>query len=322
MNHLALSTELQNSPVLTSGPAMQRFKDILVVYDGNVGAEDALNQAIMLAKANQARLTLVDLIEEGRYTAHSVNERQRRLKRLLPAIKADTITSVDAKVLVGIPFLEIIKEVLKNKHDLVVASAEGGRVVEAVFFGSTVTHLIRKCPCPVWIVKPGQPVPYGRILAAVDPKPHDRTSDDLNRKIMDLATSLARMTSGSLDIIHAWDVSGQDQDTLASEAPSSVYKAILEQHENQHRERVEALLQHYDLDDVAHQLLLPRGLPHKRIIDTVQDYDVDLIVMGTVNRTGIPGLLIGSAAETVLEAAHCGVLAVKPAGFATPVGLH
>lgn len=301
---------------------MQRFQDILVVYDGNVGAEDALNQAIMLAKANQAKLTLVDLVEEGRYTVNSVNERQRRLKRLLPAIKADAIETVRAKVLVGIPFLEIIKEVLKNDHDLVIASAEGGRVVEAVFFGSTVTHLIRKCPCPVWIVKPGQPVPYGRILAAVDPKPRDPNSDALNRKIMDLATSLTRMTDGRLDIIHAWEVTGQDQDTLASEAPSTVYDAIIRQHEDQHRERVEALLQHYDWDGLAHRLLLPRGLPHQRIVECVQDHDVDLIVMGTVNRTGIPGLLIGSAAETVLEAAHCGVLAVKPAGFVTPVGLH
>ncbi len=301
---------------------MQRFKDILVVYDGHVGAEDALNQAMMLAKTNQAKLTLVDLVEEGRYTLNSVNERQRRLQRLLPAVKADSIESVAAKVLVGIPFLEIIKEVLKSDHDLVIASAEGGSVVDSVFFGSTVTHLIRKCPCPVWIVKPGQPVPYGRILAAVDPKPNDPTGDDLNLKIMDLATSLARMTSGGLDVVHAWEVTGRDQDTLASETPSAVYEAILRQHEQQHRQRVERLLERYDLDDLSYRLLLPRGLPQQKIVEIVQDNDVDLIVMGTVNRTGIPGLLIGSAAETVLEAVHCGVLAVKPTGFATPVGLH
>jgi nucleotide-binding universal stress UspA family protein len=305
-----------------SGADMQRFKDILVVYDGNVGAEDALNQAIMLAKANQAKLTLVDLVEEGRYTANSVHERQRRLQRLTPMVKADTNEQVDAKVLVGIPFLEIIKEVLKNGHDLVIGSAEGGSVVDSVFFGSTVTHLIRKCPCAVWIVKPGQPVPYGRILAAVDPKPNEPGNDDLNRKIMDLATSLSRMTNGGLDVVHAWDVTGRDQDTLASEAPGTVYEAILRQHERRHRGQVETLLQDYDLDDLAHRVLLPRGLAQQKIVEIVQENDVDLIVMGTVNRTGIPGLLIGSAAETVLEAVHCGVLAVKPSGFTTPVGLH
>jgi len=45
----------------------------------------------------------------------------------------------------------------------------------------------------------------------------------------------------------------------------------------------------------------------------------DLVVMGTVSRTGIPGLLIGNTAEVILNNLECSVLAVKPADFATPV---
>ena len=141
----------------------------------------------MLAKANEARLTVVDLAEEGRYSFNSLKERERRLQRLVPAIRTDSVDDVSAKVLVGTPFLEIIKQVLRHGHDLVIAGAEGGSVVKSVFFGSTVTHLIRKCPCPVWIVKPGQTVPYGRMLAAIDPELDDPTNGGLNVKIMDLA---------------------------------------------------------------------------------------------------------------------------------------
>ena len=43
--------------------------------------------------------------------------------------------------------------------------------------------------------------------------------------------------------------------------------------------------------------------------------------MGTVARTGIPGLLIGNTAETILQRVDCSVLAVKPDGFVSPVGL-
>ena len=43
--------------------------------------------------------------------------------------------------------------------------------------------------------------------------------------------------------------------------------------------------------------------------------------MGTVGRTGIPGLFIGNTAETVLRQVHCSVLTVKPEGFETPVRL-
>lgn len=301
---------------------MRRFQNILAVYDGSIGAEDALNQAMILARANGAKFKVVDLIEEGRYSFNSIKERERRLQRLLPTIRAESVEAVQGRVLVGTPFLEIIREVLREEHDLVIASAEGGSVVKSVFFGSTVTHLIRKCPCPVWIIKPGQTIPYGRILAAVDPKPDDPTREGLNTKIMDLATSLARMNGAGLDVVHAWDVTGNDRDTVESEAPPAVHEAILAKHEDRHRDAVCTLLQRYSLAEIDYETLLPRGLPQQMIVELVQNRDIDLIVMGTVNKTGIPGLLMGNAAETILEAVTCGVLAVKPEGFVTPVTLN
>jgi nucleotide-binding universal stress UspA family protein len=300
---------------------MKRFKNILAVYDGNIGTEDALDQAIMLAQRNQARLTIVDLIEPDRQSSNVIQERQRRLQRLLTGVKADSIEEGNARVLVGTPFLEIIREVLREQHDLVIASAEGGSVVKNVFFGSTATHLIRKCPCAVWIIKPGQRVPYVRILAAVDPKADDPSSASLNIKIMDLSTSLARMSGAELNIVHAWEVTGKDHDTLASEAPAATHKAILERHEAFHRDAVGSLLQSYSLADINHEILLRRGMPQQVIVELVQDRDVDVIAMGTVTKTGIPGLLMGNTAETIFSAVTCGVLVVKPDGFVTPVTL-
>lgn len=52
-----------------------------------------------------------------------------------------------------------------------------------------------------------------------------------------------------------------------------------------------------------------------------QELNADLVVMGTVSRTGIPGLLIGNTAEVILNNLECSVLAVKPSGFVTPVTL-
>jgi hypothetical protein len=47
-------------------------------------------------------------------------------------------------------------------------------------------------------------------------------------------------------------------------------------------------------------------------------HEVGLIVMGTVIRTGIPGLLIRNTAETVPQQVRCSMLAVKPDTFASP----
>jgi nucleotide-binding universal stress UspA family protein len=48
---------------------------------------------------------------------------------------------------------------------------------------------------------------------------------------------------------------------------------------------------------------------------------VDLVVMGTVGRGGIPGLLMGNTAEAILQQVDCSVLAIKPPGFVTSVAL-
>ncbi|MDZ7749444.1 MAG: universal stress protein [Halofilum sp. (in: g-proteobacteria)] len=60
--------------------------------------------------------------------------------------------------------------------------------------------------------------------------------------------------------------------------------------------------------------------PAAEVVPTLaQELDAELVVMGTVGRTGIAGLLIGNTAETILERLASSVLAVKPPGFRTPV---
>ena len=69
------------------------------------------------------------------------------------------------------------------------------------------------------------------------------------------------------------------------------------------------------------QAIHRRGEPEAVIPQFVVDHGVDLVVMGTVARRGIPGLLIGNTAERILRKLPCSVLAVKPDGFVSPVGL-
>jgi nucleotide-binding universal stress UspA family protein len=66
---------------------------------------------------------------------------------------------------------------------------------------------------------------------------------------------------------------------------------------------------------------LLKGDPADVIAEFAKARQVDLIVMGTVGRAGLPGLLIGNTAESILQRADCSVLAVKPDGFVSPVTL-
>ena len=297
---------------------MRRFKNILAVYGDAIGADDVFTQAVELARANKARLTLVDVLSERYATPASLEERRKRLNRLVPAITAEGVTSVSVDVLIGTPFLEIVRHVLAAGHDLVIASADDGMSLRNVYFGSTATHLMRKCPCPVWVVKPGQSSRYSSILACIDPNEPGGESE-LDTKILELSTSLAKANGADLHIVHAWDVEGKDRGTLSSEVRDKTRELILRNHEARHREKVHALLESYEQARTPHRLHMPRGMPQRVIVELVDQHNVDLIVMGTVSRTGIPGLIIGNAAETVLSVVRCGVLTVKPEGFVSPV---
>ena len=86
-----------------------------------------------------------------------------------------------------------------------------------------------------------------------------------------------------------------------------------------HESWLNGLLARHPLSGIRHNVHLLRGEPAEVIIELAAKRNIDLIIMGTVARTGIPGLFIGNTAESVLRQVDCSVLTVKPMGFVTPV---
>jgi nucleotide-binding universal stress UspA family protein len=104
---------------------------------------------------------------------------------------------------------------------------------------------------------------------------------------------------------------------LPSEECERVFRTSRENYER----RFERCLADVDLSGVEVASRVLAGPPGVRIPEYATEKDVELIVMGTLGRTGIAGLLIGNTAETILAQVECPVLAVKPEGFVTPVTL-
>ena len=50
----------------------------------------------------------------------------------------------------------------------------------------------------------------------------------------------------------------------------------------------------------------------------VGEHEIDFVVMGTVARTGLAGLLMGNTVERVLGRLHGSIVAVKRPGFVDP----
>jgi nucleotide-binding universal stress UspA family protein len=178
---------------------------------------------------------------------------------------------------------------------------------------------MRKCPCPVWVIKPGQPTHFNRILVAVDLVKDDHERAALAKKIMELATSLARSRQSELLIMHTWSMFGESILRGRGEISNEAIEKLLQETRNEHRQWLIELIQQHSLEDLKSEVYLFKGDPGTLIIDLAQVKKVDLIVMGTVSRAGLSGLLIGNTAEKVLQQAKCSMLTVKPEGFISPV---
>lgn len=226
--------------------------------------------------------------------------------------------NVVIKVVRGISFLEIIRQVLREQHDLVIATAEEKKGIHARLFGTISMHLMRKCPCPVWVVKRAQVKPYTRILAAVAPSVYDSNRDSLNPLILQLASSMARSEAAELYIVHVWSLS--DYDRIKCSTENEVQKAK-EHMRTKYKQFFDNLLDELGITDLNPHVYLIEGEPDERISALVDMEKIDLLVMGTVCRTGIAGFLIGNTAEEVLSQVDCAVLTIKPEGFVTPVTL-
>ncbi len=309
---------------------MKRFKEILYYTDAGQGSRWPLERAAELALRNRGRLTVLgverlppdlQLLAPVLPQDSATQDLRERLEQFVEPVRQKELR-LDIKVRIGTPFVEIIRRVLDDGHDLVMTSAEGGRGgLKGLLFGSTSLHLMRKCPCPVWVIKPGRHRRFERILAAVNPDPHDEEHPGVSTQVMELATSLARLEGSELRVVHAWDVRGErwlrERTRLDSTEVDQVVRDIRANHESW----LNDLLTRHPLSGIPHHVQLLRGEPAKVIVGLTTKKSIDLIVMGTVARTGIPGLFIGNTAETVLSQVDCSVLTVKPDGFVTPVGL-
>jgi nucleotide-binding universal stress UspA family protein len=213
--------------------------------------------------------------------------------------------------------LEIIHEVVRSKDELVVITAAGELRLKDTLCGDTSIHLLRKCPCPVWIVKPLHSRFYNRILAAVDAHTYDHERNTLNIKVMEAAASLARLEQSEIYVVHTWIAPGTLR--FGSELSQEGKEPVVSDAREARVAWLKELVRICPLEAVRYQVHLLEGEPAKAIPALAKRKRVDVIVMGTVSRTGLAALFIGNMAEKVLRQVDCSVLTVKPDALVTPV---
>ena len=321
---------------------MHRFSSVLCLVEQGKDNKPVLDRAVALAENDQARLTVATVIPRvstvrpfaEHIQAAMVREREAMMGSLVEPYRQRL--DIAQHILIGTPFFEAIREVLRNQHDVVIKCPEAPSWLGRLFAGDDM-HLLRKCPCPVWFVKSSSPRSYQVVLAAVDvddlyPPDELDTRNLLNSRILELAAALAVSESADLHVVHAWASMTELADGLvfSSELSRAEMASSVEHEQRQQQHLLEQLVRDTKIRSHArrdanglvrvHTHLL-KGAARREIPALAKRLGADCIVMGTVGRTDVRGLIMGNTAETILEQLDCAVLAIKPQGFATPVAL-
>lgn len=214
----------------------------------------------------------------------------------------------------GKEFIEAIKMVQEEKSDLLICPTQK----EGEPPDSTAMHFLRKCPCPVWIHQGHLWRGAVRILAAVGGSDAADSDTTLDRRILQHAARLSEILRGRLHVLHCWQ---GYLESIASSSPrfsTPETSKYIEYAREESEERFKSILETVPLPETARQAIV-HGDPGTVIPKYAREHRMDIVVMGSVARTGIPGLLIGNTAERIISGLNCSILAIKPEGFVSPV---
>jgi len=144
-----------------------RFARITAAIDGSSGAQDALDEAIDLARECQSELTVlcvapfvpVYLPSPNAYmpttiTGTNVDRYLGLIDKAVKQAQDAGVKSVTGVCLEGVVVDEILTHVETHATDLLVVGSRGLSAAKRLLIGSVSGALVSHAPCPVLVVRP------------------------------------------------------------------------------------------------------------------------------------------------------------------------
>lgn len=317
-----------------------QFKNVLCVVDTGDVCENTLALAVSLVEQSQGKLTIMAITEHaskrtGKKNTDSVSIDSQFLNTLVGPYQQRI--EIKTKVALSKPLPRIVREVVENKHDLVVKKPDSKLGIKQ-FRSNTDRLLFGKCRCSVWFNNPNPSKSKKNILAVIDISDESLPAElvlrrKLNQIILENASSIALSGKGKLHIMQAWHLFGES--ALRSgfiRMPEGKVLASLELQKQKHAAKLDKLMGHLvnslgkkNFDTINPQMHLVKGAEQNEVPALAKQIEADLVIMGTILRHGVLGYLMGNDAKAILQQLDSSLLVIKQPDFessdnvATPV---
>ena len=296
---------------------MQNLKNILVVVTREVDCTLVLEKAQILAAAANANTFVIRVIyDDVVESAIPKAEDAQRLKTFIMEAEGTYLEDLVADCSRKFQKIELatiwnkrqwegVKDVAEDiGADLIIKVANLEPRIQEVIYTPDDWNLLRNAECPVMLVKPQAWEPAPSVIAAVDIL--DETHQEMNTAILQKADSLTKVLGGNLHIVNAYPLF---EPWVGELGAGYNYEEIKEDVESELQESILEITKSSGID--FSMLHIREGKPSMVIRDVVDQCSADLVVMGTVGRSGVAGLVIGNTSEAVLHVVNTDVVTLR-----------
>jgi len=288
------------------GDRMTLYEKILVPTDGSESTEAAIDYALELAKTLGAHITALSVFDETNYSSipdlpeHEsflYKESEEAVDRVVEEGKKKGVKVVK-KVKSGIPAKEIIEA---SRHfDLIVMGTVGRTGISHLLLGSVAGKVVRFAACPVLVVngKDGARTDVSSCRRILIPTDGSKATDLAVSQGLELAwTFKADVTA--LNVI----------DKKSTTEAAAMLGKVPYGPETQAMKAVDHVVSEGRKYGVQVRTKIVLGSPADVIVKASEEHD--MVVMGTIGRTGLAYIKLGSVAERTVLSAKCPVLVVR-----------
>lgn len=268
---------------------MASLTHILAATDLSPPARHAAQRAALLARQNGTRLDLVHVAQQAPMA---------RLQELADLLAQEQGVQAGVKTTVGDLLPTLQAEADAHQSSLVVLGSHGDSVLRHLVLGSTAERLLGSATRPMLVVRQAPSAAYRSVLVPVDLSPTSLRTIDLARAIAPEAR---------LCLLHAFDLPFEGSLRNAGVRPAEIDRYRLAAHA-QAEQQLNELLSSAGLPTDTIFTVVQHGDATARILQQVQAFNADLIVMGKHADGMLQRLFLGSVTRRVLGSTEVDVL--------------